>query len=152
MFQTGSLPGSELTGSTTPPCHTPSSHTALSLPASSHPGQVSSHPGQMSHPGLGHHPGQSYHADKFVHGGADCVSPGFPEDRNHNQVGGPGVCGRPGCGRPVTKACDGTASTYCSSECVVGQCREVYSSWAGGPQQQQQQQQQQQVAAQPQVK
>lgn len=64
-------------------------------------------------------------------------------DRNHNlsfqgspggAVGGrvPGQCGRPGCGRPVSKAGDGTESTYCSSECVVGQCREVYSSWATG--------------------
>lgn len=53
------------------------------------------------------------------------------QDRNHNQLGQPGVCGRPGCGRPVNKAADGTESTYCSSECVVGQCREVYSSWAG---------------------
>merc|ERR1712203_1348393 len=42
----------------------------------------------------------------------------------------PGQCGRPGCQNPVTKASDGTESTYCSSECVVGQCREVYTSWS----------------------
>lgn len=57
-----------------------------------------------------------------------------PHDRNHNSPGYsprvPGQCGRPGCHNPVTKASDGTESTYCSSECVVGQCREVYTSWS----------------------
>jgi hypothetical protein len=55
-------------------------------------------------------------------------------DRNHNHPllasHVPGKCGRPGCLNPVNKATDGTESTYCSSECVVGQCREVYTSWA----------------------
>jgi len=55
-------------------------------------------------------------------------------DRNHNSPGFqprvPGQCGRPGCQNQVTKAADGTESTYCSSECVVGQCREVYQGWA----------------------
>ena len=53
-------------------------------------------------------------------------------DRNHNHplARVPGRCGRPGCPNPVNKAADGTESTYCSSECVVGQCREVYTSWA----------------------
>ena len=55
-------------------------------------------------------------------------------DRNHNHQlmtpRVPGKCGRPGCPNPVNTAADGTESTYCSSECVVGQCREVYTSWA----------------------
>ena len=34
-----------------------------------------------------------------------------------------GECARPGCRNSVNKAADGTESTYCSSECVVGQCR-----------------------------
>ena len=60
-----------------------------------------------------------------------------PRDRNHNTMSGAGggahsgahsgshtgACQRPGCGNSVTKAADGTQSTYCSSECVVGQCR-----------------------------
>ena len=47
-------------------------------------------------------------------------------DRNHNtQLPSPcgGECARPGCRNLVTKASDGTESPYCSSECVVGQCR-----------------------------
>ena len=47
-------------------------------------------------------------------------------DRNHNTaVSGEcvGECARPGCRNLLTKAADGTESTYCSSECVVGQCR-----------------------------
>ena len=55
-------------------------------------------------------------------------------DRNHNSPGFqpriPGQCGRPGCQNPVTKASDGTESTYCSSECVMGQCREAYQCYA----------------------
>ena len=47
-------------------------------------------------------------------------------DRNHNTpltTTLPGECARPGCRNLVSKAVDGTESTYCSSECVVGQCR-----------------------------
>ena len=50
-------------------------------------------------------------------------------------------CGRPSCGsvNPTTGGAE-----FCSSECVVGQCREVYTNWSGAaatngqPQQQQQ--------------
>jgi hypothetical protein len=77
-------------------------------------------------------------------------------------------CGRPGCGNLVGW---GSTSDFCSNECVVGQCREVYSSWsssssgaaahnkggqqtatsqqASGQQQQQQRQQSYQAAPQP---
>ena len=73
----------------------------------------------------------------YLRGGAS-TNPHFDNptfhDRNHNSPGYtprvPGQCGRPGCQNPVTKASDGTESTYCSSECVVGQCREVYTSWS----------------------
>ena len=53
-------------------------------------------------------------------------------DRNHNTmvagdqemgVRGDQCCARPGCSNRVTKAADGTMSTYCSSQCVMGQCR-----------------------------
>ena len=70
-------------------------------------------------------PGEVHHQ---VNGG-----PGYgaPHDRNHNTVTGsvlatssrPGECSRPGCGNSVTKSVDGTESTYCSSDCVVDQCR-----------------------------
>lgn len=92
--------------------------------------------------------------------GAGSIGPSGPADRNHNHTGGPQgvpssstgtgnsgssssgmtICGRPGCGRPVSKSggvdANGGANTgngpaFCSSECVVGQCREVYTSWAG---------------------
>ena len=52
-------------------------------------------------------------------------------DRNHNTMdtglrsGDGGQCSRPGCSNTVNKAEDGTESTYCSSQCVVGQCRSV---------------------------
>jgi len=81
---------------------------------------------------------ESYSDTSFHRGGNFDTSP-FPQgssghDRNHNSPSFsprvPGQCGRPGCHNPVTKASDGTESTYCSSECVVGQCREVYSSWS----------------------
>ena len=81
----------------------------------------------------------------------------------------PKICGRPGCNNPVPRSPDGWQSEFCSNECVVGQCREVYTTWSsssqpqphpggpppGGPymsqpvqphQHQQQQQQQQQTA------
>ena len=37
-------------------------------------------------------------------------------------------CGRPSCGsvNPTTGGAE-----FCSSECVVGQCREVYTNWSG---------------------
>ena len=87
----------------------------------------------------------------------------------------PKICGRPGCNNPVQRSPDGWQSDFCSNECVVGQCKEVYTNWSssssqggvapshqggppqGGPymgqppmqphqHQQQQQQQQQQTA------
>ena len=53
-------------------------------------------------------------------------------------------CGRPGCTNPVQ---GWTNSEFCSNECVVGQCREVYTHWSSAssgstnthPSQQQQQ-------------
>lgn len=55
-------------------------------------------------------------------------------DRNHNSTMYPGrtrgECGRPGCSNLVTPA-EAVDGSFCSSECVVGQCREVYTSWAG---------------------
>ncbi len=39
------------------------------------------------------------------------------------------VCGRPGCNNPVQRNADGWISEFCSNECVVGQCQEVYTSW-----------------------
>lgn len=38
-------------------------------------------------------------------------------------------CGRPGCSNPIQ---GWTSSEFCSNECVVGQCREVYSHWSSG--------------------
>ena len=70
-------------------------------------------------------PGQLHHQ---VNGGGYVA----PHDRNHNTVPGavlatssgrPGECSRPGCGNSVSKSVDGTESTYCSSDCVVDQCR-----------------------------
>ena len=83
-----------------------------------------------------HGPPDSYPEAPYQRGGPAYDSFQPPHDRNHNSPGYspggrvPGQCGRPGCHNPVTKATDGTESTYCSSECVVGQCREVYSSWS----------------------
>lgn len=52
-------------------------------------------------------------------------------------------CGRPGCSNPVQGWAN---SEFCSNECVVGQCREVYTHWSSSgsgtttqPQAQQQQ-------------
>ena len=41
----------------------------------------------------------------------------------------PKICGRPGCNNPVQRGPDGCQNDFCSNECVVGQCRDVYSSW-----------------------
>ena len=38
-------------------------------------------------------------------------------------------CGRPGCMNPVQGWAN---SEFCSNECVVGQCREVYTHWSSG--------------------
>ena len=54
-------------------------------------------------------------------------------------------CGRPSCGSVSPSG----RAEFCSSECVVGQCREVYTNWSGGSNGQQQQQQQQQQPQQP---
>ena len=125
---------SPTTGSS-PPCSTPSS--SSSHLSAHHPGHHSPH-----HNAAVVAAAAAYNSDKFVGGGPADFPPAaaatfegsYPPDRNHNQLvppgEGTGQCGRPGCGRPVNKAADGTSSTYCSSECVVGQCREVYSSWA----------------------
>ena len=48
-------------------------------------------------------------------------------------------CGRPSCGSVTPSG----RAEFCSSECVVGQCREVYTNWSGGSNGQQQQQLQQ---------
>ena len=42
----------------------------------------------------------------------------------------PKICGRPGCNNPVQRGPDGWQNDFCSNECVVGQCRDVYSSWS----------------------
>ena len=123
-----------------PPCRSPHQ-----LPVSSSHLPSGGVPGLPSHASGGGVPTHPTYSDKFGHstladyngghansggvsnGGQQFEGSGLVADRNHNQL-----CGRPGCGRPVNKAADGTESTYCSSECVVGQCREVYSSWAGG--------------------
>ena len=47
----------------------------------------------------------------------------------------PKICGRPGCNNPVQRNAEGQ-SDFCSSECVVGQCREVYTSWTSNSYQQ----------------
>ena len=42
------------------------------------------------------------------------------------------TCRRPGCSNPVPRPLPGGEPLeYCSNECVVGQCKEVYSSWSG---------------------
>ena len=90
----------------------PTGNSIPSLPAVTVCTPVSSHP--HFHP----RPGSEYPDDS----GASLA----PHDRNHNTMSGmsgAGECQRPGCGNSVTKAADGTMSTYCSSECVVGQCR-----------------------------
>lgn len=48
----------------------------------------------------------------------------------------PKICGRPGCTNPVQRSPDGWQSDFCSNECVVGQCREVYTSWSSSAQHQ----------------
>ena len=42
----------------------------------------------------------------------------------------PKICGRPGCNNPVQRSPDGWQSDFCSNECVVGQCKEVYTNWS----------------------
>ena len=81
----------------------PTGNSIPSLPAVTVCTPVSPHP--HFHPP----PGSEYPEEAGTH------------DRNHNTMSG--KCQRPGCGNSVTKATDGTMSTYCSSECVVGQCR-----------------------------
>ena len=140
LLQVG--PGNDCSGSSPPCLSLPASsqgHSPHSIPVSSH--QIPGHPAIPGHPGHPGHPahmssvaGQGYQDKYSEYSGPTGQFDGYhpvSQDRNHNQLGQPGVCGRPGCGRPVNKAADGTESTYCSSECVVGQCREVYSSWAG---------------------
>lgn len=40
-------------------------------------------------------------------------------------------CARPGCTNPIQQRSGwGDNSEFCSNECVVGQCREVYTSWS----------------------
>ncbi len=41
-------------------------------------------------------------------------------------------CGRPGCTNLVQRTPDGWAEEFCSNECVVGQCKEVYTNWSSG--------------------
>ena len=40
------------------------------------------------------------------------------------------LCGRPGCTNTVQRTPEGWSSEFCSNECVVGQCKEVYTSWS----------------------
>ena len=47
-----------------------------------------------------------------------------------SQAQPPKTCGRPGCQNQVQRAPDGWQSDFCSNECVVGQCREVYTTWS----------------------
>ena len=42
----------------------------------------------------------------------------------------PAACSRPGCNNPVQRNREGW-NEYCSSACVVGQCRDVYTNWSG---------------------
>ena len=46
----------------------------------------------------------------------------------------PKLCNRPGCQNQVQRGPDGWTNDFCSNECVVGQCREVYTSWSSGSQ------------------
>lgn len=48
----------------------------------------------------------------------------------------PKICGRPGCTNPVQRSPDGWQSDFCSNECVVGQCRDVYTTWSSSSTQQ----------------
>ena len=41
-------------------------------------------------------------------------------------------CGRPGCNNLVQRSPEGWTEEFCSNECVVGQCKEVYTSWSSG--------------------
>ena len=41
-------------------------------------------------------------------------------------------CGRPGCTNLVQRSPEGWTEEFCSNECVVGQCKEVYTSWSSG--------------------
>jgi hypothetical protein len=114
-----------------PPC------TGSPSPVGGYPASEASSGGQppFSSEGGGFSNGNNYSPfDPTNNGAYSVTSPGAQQahDRNHNHPRVPGRCGRPGCPNPVNKAADGTESTYCSSECVVGQCREVYTSWATG--------------------
>ena len=46
----------------------------------------------------------------------------------------PKICGRPGCNNPVQRGANGWQNDFCSNECVVGQCKDVYSSWTSSTQ------------------
>jgi hypothetical protein len=115
-----------------PPC------TGSPSPVGGYPASEASSSGQppfsSENSGGGFSNGNNYSPfDPTNNGTYSVTSPGAQaHDRNHNHPRVPGRCGRPGCPNPVNKAADGTESTYCSSECVVGQCREVYTSWATG--------------------
>lgn len=50
-----------------------------------------------------------------------------PSSTSAATSGGQKRCGRPGCSNPVQ---GWTNSEFCSNECVVGQCREVYTHWS----------------------
>ena len=53
-----------------------------------------------------------------------------PTSSSSAQAQPPKVCGRPGCQNQVQRAPDAWQSDFCSNECVVGQCREVYTTWS----------------------
>ncbi len=121
-------------------------------------------PGGGPHPGHQHHhpqQGQLHHMHPPQASPLDSQGGHSPTSSNTSQTpqttptsssgggGGPGaatnsrevpkICGRPGCNNPVQRSPDGWQSDFCSNECVVGQCREVYSSWSAAGSQQQHQ-------------
>ena len=74
----------------------------------------------------------SGHTPNGVAGGGPGGVSGGPGNNSRDV---PKICGRPGCNNPVQRNAEGQ-SDFCSSECVVGQCREVYSSWTSNSYQQ----------------
>nr|XP_040567766.1 TOX high mobility group box family member 2-like [Lepeophtheirus salmonis] len=51
---------------------------------------------------------------------------------SNNRGRRPLSCARPGCNNPISSnEAWSSNSEFCSNECVVGQCRDVYSSWSG---------------------
>ena len=116
----GATPDAGNTSSPSPLCPPPEGSQSYCQDNANQAGQSAGPPGPPGPPG-----------QQFVNSGMFSSYPGLGlaggHDRNHNtplssQLAG--GCARPGCGNlVVSKAGDGTDTTYCSSECVVGQCR-----------------------------